>query len=63
MSKKSVRELEDANDVEVAPDNFGKAVDHHIRFERREWFENIQKTISDILLFEIGLSINNSGPN
>ncbi|MBA4406501.1 hypothetical protein C0389_04430 [bacterium] len=36
LSKQLIRELEAANDVELAPDNFGKAVDHHIRFEGRE---------------------------
>lgn len=55
-----IRELELARDVELALDIFGKAIDHHIRFEEREWFESIQKTANEDLLIEIGKRISSS---
>ncbi|MFA7229470.1 MAG: hemerythrin domain-containing protein [Melioribacteraceae bacterium] len=53
-----IRELESAEDVESALDNFGYALDEHVRLEERVWFEMIQNLLDEKLLVEIGENLN-----
>jgi hypothetical protein len=49
-----IRELESAEDVEAALDDFGNALGEHVRLEERVWFERMQKVLDESLLNEIG---------
>lgn len=48
-----ILELENDTDVERTLNNFGTALENHIRFEEREWFVQIQETIPEEILKEI----------
>jgi len=54
------RELEAPEDVELALDNFGNALDEHIRHEERIWFEKIQNVFDEDFLAELGPRIDRS---
>lgn len=46
LIEKILRELEQNVNIEYTLDRFGNALDEHIRFEEREWFEKIQETFN-----------------
>lgn len=54
------RELDSPPDVEQALDNFGNALDEHIRHEERIWFEMIQKIFDEEFLAALGQKINSA---
>lgn len=53
LIEKILMELKQAENLESNLDKFGNALDNHIRFEEREWFEQIQETFSNDQLNKI----------